>query len=109
MRRLALIWFEGDFHHLIEINRCAVNVLRAYQTVLAVIGCVALPYGFDSRFNATGAPWIIFAIALGFLAVIQALVVTTAISVDAAAARASATATDRKAIAEKLAVKGVAH
>jgi len=82
-----------------------INALLGYRMLLTVIALLALLFGFTLRDNAGGAPWIIFTIAFGFLAVIEALVTTSAASIDAAAARASASANERKAMAEKIAEK----
>ncbi len=82
-----------------------ITALLGYRMLLTMIALLALLFGCNDRFNATGAPWIIFTIAIGFLAVIEALVATTATSVDAAAVRAAASAKERKAIADTLSAK----
>src|SRR5208337_3677958 len=95
----------GSTNH--ERGRCAVYVARAYQGILGLLALAGVVYGIDGP--GQGTAWIVFALAIGFEGVIQAILTTSSVSNDAAAARASASANDRKAIAEQLSLKAAAR
>lgn len=75
---------------------------QVFRVMLMGIMAVSVFFGLSPRFEGSGTPWIAFVIALGFLAVIEAVGTAAEAIIAAAASRSAIAAKDRKAVADRI-------